>query len=720
MVARARTIAAIVFIALLTAGLRYGGTHANAAGQNQINQYQTALGILRALANRSEGVLDVDGQHQLQDIILRLTFALNYWTLFPDPDGAVASRAGRDCAYFMGLAGQLLDGTAGIERLWIKKDGAITGPSITRKVSSGSGVLLMHVGRRDWVAGTVPRQFEEVQCDLARTDEAVVNVASTETTYAVMFFANAPVGEKRVTLRFRSGDNEVATRGLVLTTPPTGTLRVSIRDEATGKVTPAAAAVYASDNELMVPDDALSFDDGGYAYAPGRVRDRGEVHYWPGSGKQGRAFFVEGNFSLRLPPGSYRLIATKGPEYLPVNETVVVKAGGEESHDVVLRRWTNMPARGWYSGDGHVHYARAGDEANRRLNLWTQAEDVHVASILRMGDAKETHFEQYGFGKAGRSETAGYALVPGQEDPRTNIIGHTMQLNIQSPIHLPNRYYLFDLVFDEVHRQGGVTGYAHVVGRDGTWFFPRRDMAMNVLAGRADFIEISEAGMTGPEFYYEYLNLGFPLVASAGSDVPWGNTIGNCRVYVYTGEHFSADAWYAGLKAGHTFVTTGAMLELTVNGHIPGDEMEAKPGDVLHIQASASGKTVPPRYLEVVAQGDVVKSVRTNADRTTLEFDLPVTGSTWVAARSEGAHTTPVYIKVAGQRFWKRAQVENLIARRMSDLKELDDLIDRGIDGGKDGTWDNPMVWKQNANDLRERVQRARAAYTQLLEQFKR
>jgi hypothetical protein len=357
-----------------------------------------------------------------------------------------------------------------------------------------------------------------------------------------------------------------------------------------------------------------------------------------------------------------------------------------------------------------VHYARADEQANRRLIQWTQAEDIHVASVLRMGDSKETYFEQYGFGKEGRYAAGDYALVAGQEDPRTNVIGHTLQLNIQRPVHLPDRYYFYDLVFDEVHKQGGITGYAHIVEPLGSSFFVRRDLALNVPTRRVDFAEICEFGDIGEDIYYEFLNLGFPLTASAGSDVPWGNSIGTSRVYAYTGEHLSPDAWFAALKAGRTFVTTGAMLEFTVNGQLPGSEIEAKAGDVLHIKASATGETVAPRYLEIVAQGDVIR----NAKPGTLEFDLPVRESTWIAARCAGAHTTPVYVKVNGQRFWKRAQVPALIAHRMQALKELEDLTAQDIPTTHRGNWDNPEVWKQYAAEMRERIKTARQTYEQL------
>jgi hypothetical protein len=698
--------------------LRYAGVHAKAAEQSERNLYQVAAACLGDLVNRADGLFTAEEQRRLQDAVMRIGFALRYWSQSPEPGGPVASQAQRECSNSLYQATYVLNGSSGIERLWIGGASAAPPRTITRRWPSGSGVLLLRVGLNGAPSAAVP-QFVREKCDLARCGEVALNLGATETTYVALFFTNAPEGTKHVAIRLRSGAAEVATADLAVTTPPTVALRVSMLDGATGKATPAAAAVYALDNELMVPDEALSFEKGGFVYGTGRVRNYGAPS-WPGNAQQRRAFFVNGGFSLRLPQGNYRILATKGFEYVPVAETVTVKPGGATSHVITLRRWTDMPARGWYSGDGHVHYARADDEANRRLMLWTQAEDVHVSNVLRMGDAKQTYFEQYGFGKEGRFVSGDYALVPGQEDPRTNVLGHTMQLNIQRPVHLPERYYRYDLVFDDVHRQGGITGYAHLVQPNGMTFFVRRDMAMDIPAGRIDFAEICEFGAIGQDYYYEFLNLGFPLTASAGSDVPWGNTIGTSRVYVYTGERFSADAWYAGLKAGHTFVTTGAMLEFSVNGRIPGDEIEAKPGDVLRIKASAFGKPVPPQYLEIVSQGDVVKSAKADQGQASLEFTLPVSGSTWLAARCAGAQTTPVYIKVGGQRFWKRGQVARLIAQRLKDLQEVDDLLGQQIPGGGNGSYDNPQVWKESAADLREQVKSSRETYARLLEESKR
>jgi hypothetical protein len=699
-----RIRAVLLFAVLAAAAFYMVEIRTNAAGSREIEHYQEALGFIRGLSSRAADLFDEDGQRLLHDAALQLQFSLNYWTQYPDP--SIAAQAQRDSAIAVSWVTKLLDRSAQVERVWAA--GGAEPTTISRRWALGSGAVLLRIGRNG-AADPGPRMVR-AQLDLTRGKDLTVDVGDAETTYAALYFSNAPEGKQRIPIRLRAGSADVGLVSLAVATPPTGTLRISILDAATGKPTPAAAGVFAPDGEILTPTDAIKFDDGGFYYQPGRVRPHAQARYWPGSVKEQRAFFIDREFTLRLPEGKYRLIASKGPEFLPASETVAVKAGAETARQVTLRRWVDMPSRGWYSGDTHVHYARAGDPANRRLLEWTQAEDIHVASVLRMGDARETYFEQYGFGKEGRVATGAFALVPGQEDPRTNVIGHTLQLNLQRPVRFPDRYYQYDLVFDDVHSQGGITGYAHLYQPAGSAFYVRRDMALNVPAHRVDFAEICEFGDIGEDLYYEFLNMGFPLTASAGSDVPWGNTVGTSRVYAYTGDRFSADAWFAALKAGHTFVTTGAMLEFTVNGKIAGSEIEAKPGDMLRIKAAASGEAVAPRYLEVVQQGNVVRSTKSG----TLEFTLPVTASTWIAARCFGAHTTPVYVKVNGGRFWKRDQVSNLVARRLDALDDLEKQLSRDLVLTHQGNWDGPEAWRQGAARLRERIQIARQTYEKM------
>ncbi len=173
------------------------------------------------------------------------------------------------------------------------------------------------------------------------------------------------------------------------------------------------------------------------------------------------------------------------------------------------------------------------DEDAHRLMAWVKAEDIHLANVVKMGDIYRTFFEQRGFGPNYRVVDGDIVLVPGQECPRTHEqIGHTLAMNITSMVRDTERYFLYDEVFDAVHAQGGLTGYAHV---NSGMFHVHRDMSMNVPRQKVDFAEILQFNQLGTDLYYEFLNLGCKLTASSGSDVPWGGTIGEDRAYAYLG-----------------------------------------------------------------------------------------------------------------------------------------------------------------------------------------
>jgi hypothetical protein len=128
---------------------------------------------------------------------------------------------------------------------------------------------------------------------------------------------------------------------------------------------------------------------------------------------------------------------------------------------------------------------------------------------------------------------------------------------------------------------------------------------------RNDFVELLQFTLLNTMDYYDYLNLGFKLTAAAGSDVPWGSTIGEVRTYVYTGEKLDMDAWFAGLKAGNTFVSNGPAIEFTVDGKLPGTELTKSAGETVHVKARAWGhpKVGLPRALTIVSNEGVVREI---------------------------------------------------------------------------------------------------------------
>ncbi len=476
-----------------------------------------------------------------------------------------------------------------------------------------------------------------------------------------------------------------------------GSMAIRIVDAATGRG--AAVRVHLQDasgvtpkvsGALTVSETALGIPKAAIPVMYGR-NDEAEGYLLQPDG----SFYVDGSFDATLPSGRYSLTLSKGPEYLAQTQTLDVSPGQALERTFRMERWIDMPARGWYSSDDHIHLRRSPAD-NPNIARWLEAEDVHVGHLLQMGDFWETYFAQYGFGKSAQYEDTETALVSGQEEPRTPEMGHTISLGASEFVRFRNDYYSFDRIFDRVHQLGGLTGFAH----QGVQFSAYRGMTLNILRGKVDFLEVAQfcnpEGPVATEHYFRFLDLGFKLTALAGSDFPWCGAgprwggrqnaaqIGNARFYAPSGKPFSFDGWFQNVRAGHTFATSGPMMELTVNGHIPGDVVNVTPGTVLHIAAKARGNAqqIPLSQLEFIAHGEILKKAvpgeaGQTTDALTLNVDLPAEHGVWIAARAKGniaqaAITTPVYVTVNGGGFENPKTLAARIAECRQALTELE------------------------------------------------
>lgn len=449
-----------------------------------------------------------------------------------------------------------------------------------------------------------------------------------------------------------------------------GSLSVRIVDGATGRPTPVRVTLEDSHGArphvrgaVAISDSAIPIPRGALAVLWGQ-QDRAEGYALQPDG----SFYVDGGFEVWVPPGEYTLTLSKGFEYVQQQQRITVAPAAAVKREFRLARWTDMPARGWYSSDDHIHLRRSpGDD--RAILRWIAAEDIQVGNILQMGDFWATYFSQYAFGEAGRYEEDGRVLSSGQEEPRTPEIGHTISLGAREFVRMSRDYYSWDRLFDRVHGLGGITGFAH----QGMSFHGYRGMTLNILRGKIDFLELAQFCVPqGPlplEHYYRFLDMGYKLTALAGSDFPWCGPkfaqIGNARFYAYAGKPFSYDRWFAAVRAGHTFVTTGPMLFLTVNDKIPGDTLEVTPGTRVHAEANGTGS------VEIVGHGKVLAK---GTEKVSL--DVPVNTGLWIAARCDAgpgkvAHTTPIYVTVGGS-FRNSANLEQNLAVSEGFLREIE------------------------------------------------
>ncbi len=551
-----------------------------------------------------------------------------------------------------------------------------------------------------------------------------IDVKEKGTAWVLAALERVPQGRTSLEFEFNGGGDAETTVPFETVTMAHGMLDLRVLSDDTGDPTPAMIRLaWKTDGSEVHPANALDFgllfDKQGSASGLRRAAIPGKLgaRYW----------CIPGPFQMALAPGEYDVTVLRGVEHAPVQDTVKVESNQTVARSYRPERWVNMAKLGWYSGDDHVHTQILSDRDAGMVMGWIQAEDVRLANVVKMGDIYRTWFEQRGFGKAYRVEDKGYIVSPGQECPRTHEqLGHTLAMNITSMVRDTEQYYLYDTVFDEVHRQGGLSGYAHT---NSGIFQVHRDMSINIPKEKIDFIEVLQFAKLGTDLYYDFLNLGFKVTASAGSDVPWGGSVGEVRVYAYVGKkHFTADRWFEAVRRGNTFVTNGLMLDFTVQGARPGEEVNVTDDRPLRVKARAWGdaRRDVPAKLEIIVHGTPIKTITSErADQASLEadFTVPSGNGFWIAARAEGregtrAHTTPVYVVRKGLRFWKYDSVSELVGKREASLAEVEHIVaearaGRNSEGKAD---DNRPITElaQQGPALLQRVAEARQIYAEL------
>lgn len=502
-----------------------------------------------------------------------------------------------------------------------------------------------------------------------------------------------------------------------------GALTLTIRDEATGAPIPARVGIYDATGRAPIPsDDALPVQRFGDSVRLLSVNQRAA---WPS--KDRMAFYARGTYRTKLPPGTYQLVVSRGPEYKFHVGSFVVKAGRMPADVTVsLKRYDDMPARGWISGDDHVHLQRE-EVADERVWQQTAAEDIHVADILQMGNIAGIYFQQPAWGEAGRYTQEQHSLVSGQEDPRTGQLGHTIHENLKQPIHLSSEnYFLYYKAFEESHRQGGLSGFAHL----GEWFNAQRGLAITVPFGDVDFIEVSQMGTITTDIWYGFMNMGFKMTPSGGADFPYTDLPGVSRQYVQVAPGAGLDAYYQSWRAGHVFVTNGPFLEFTVNGQAMGSELKVKKGERLRIHAEVrlNPDIDDLDRIELVSQGDVIATKAANGmDRITLDTEVDAEASQWLAVRAFGkrqqrfntveAHSGATYVIVDGAPFWKRSALPALVAHQKAVLNEIltaPVLVHEDLEGFETNEI-LAVQWPRQREMLRPRVEQAAKMYDEIL-----
>ncbi|HYF68916.1 MAG TPA: CehA/McbA family metallohydrolase [Ohtaekwangia sp.] len=498
-------------------------------------------------------------------------------------------------------------------------------------------------------------------------------------------------------------------------------VRIQIVDSLTSRPTPVRVRITKNDNRVVkiLPENAIAVMYGLWDHADG-------YGFQPDS-----AFYVDGFFELLLEPGRYTITLSKGVEYLNQQHAFILTSGSALDTTFRMARWINMPLKGWYSADNHIHIRRSPRE-DQLLMKWIQAEDIHIGVLLKMGDFWATYYAQYGWGEQGVYQDGNYLLTSGQEDPRTPELGHAIGFGASAYVRDATSYYYYDKVFDRLHQLGGITGYAHQAKS----FHGYRGLMLDGLRRKVDVLELLQFCISEDplhtQHYYHLLDLGYAVTAIAGSDFPWcGNDhsngppeknarIGNVRFYSFLESPLSYSSWKNAIKKGHTFVTSGPMLSFTVNDKLPGDTLFLKNGSAIQIKATAFGhsRQVPLDRLEVLVHGKTVTTIsakdpKQSTAQLSIDMQFDITEGCWIAVKcyagtGQVAHATPVYVSVDGSGFHNKATINKYLDLAEQHLRELEKNLRKNDNNPEYQSWRYRKGIKKRIIDTRNVIMQLR------------
>lgn len=323
---------------------------------------------------------------------------------------------------------------------------------------------------------------------------------------------------------------------------------------------------------------------------------------------QQRIYRADGE-TLSLPTGSYTVSSARGPEYLIDTRERGVAETGPASWSFDLKRWIDPAARGWYSGDHHLHaagcahYASPEDGVGPEVMIPQVAgEALSIGAVLIWGPGyavQKRHF-------SGRDDPVSSASAKLHYDLEISMFpssasGHLALLGLKTQDY-PGAATIADWpswtgpILAWAKAQGALTGYAH--SGNGLWAgtsdlpnyaaapfdgIGANEFIATVTEGLVDFIGI---GNTVPaaelNIWYHVLNSGFRPRIAGETDWPciYDQAVGMARSYVKLDGPLSYAGWCAGLAAGRSYVSDGRAHLIDIAARAGGKSRAIGRGDL--------------------------------------------------------------------------------------------------------------------------------------------
>lgn len=370
--------------------------------------------------------------------------------------------------------------------------------------------------------------------------------------------------------------------------------------------------------------------------------------------------------TVTLPPGTYTINYTRGPEYHIDTKTIEVPEGKKKmSATFQLRRWIKLADQNWYSGDHHVHAAGCAHYADPTQGVTPEAmfrhivgEDLNVGCVLSWGPCwyYQKQFFEGGVHKLSTKENIMRYDVEVSQFP-SDFTGHLCLLKLTEDDypgtsrieHWPS----WDLpILQWGKEQGAVVGFSH-----SGWGLHTKDHSvpnfeippfdgiganeyiMDITHDAVDFISAVDTPWPFElNIWYHTNNAGYRVKLSGETDFPciYGERVGLGRIYAKVDGELNFDDWVEELKNGRSYVCDG--LSHLVNFNINGREVGTEGSEL----ALSEPQTVKVRVAASALLGEEPNNDIRNAPLNHKPF--------WhiERARIEGTRRVPVEVIVNG------------------------------------------------------------------------
>jgi hypothetical protein len=368
---------------------------------------------------------------------------------------------------------------------------------------------------------------------------------------------------------------------------------------------------------------------------------------------------------LSLPAGEYSVVTGRGPEYLIASSTRHVSANGNTHWAVQLQRWVDPGARGWISGDHHIHAAGCAHYTQPEAGVGpemlmpqVQGEALAIAGVLTWGPgfyAQKLNFS----GNDDKVSTAAHKLHYDLEVSGfpSSHCGHLALLQMKA-MDYPGTSKIEQWpssnapVLRWARAQGAATGYAHSgVGLwAGTTDLPNfamppfngigaNDYIVTLPEGLVDFISTcNHPPAAEMNIWYHTLNVGLRSTIAGETDWPcfFEESLGMGRSYVKLAGALNYADWCAGLKAGRSYVSEGRahLMDFVARS----ESIEAAVGGELKLSAS---KDVTLQ-VDLAARLEPEPTAATEAIRKLGPLDKPY----WHIERARVGNTRQVIVEL--------------------------------------------------------------------------